>query len=57
MTDIPGYALLGQVNTPDDLRKLTPEQLPHLAVEMRRHLIETLGRMADISRPISAPSN
>ena len=45
MTDIPGYALLGQVNTPDDLRKLTPEQLPHLAVEMRRHLIETLGRI------------
>jgi 1-deoxy-D-xylulose-5-phosphate synthase len=45
MTDIPGYALLGRVNTPDDLRKLNVEELPHLAVELRRYLIETLGRI------------
>jgi 1-deoxy-D-xylulose-5-phosphate synthase len=45
MTDIPGYALLGRVNTPDDLRKLPDSELPHLAVELRRYLIETLGRI------------
>ena len=45
MTDIPGYALLGRVNTPADLRSLPAADLPHLAVEMRRHLIETLGRV------------
>src|SRR5438552_10236880 len=45
MTDIPGYALLGRVNTPEDLRKLPAAELPHLAVEMRRYLIETLGRI------------
>ncbi|MCI0749304.1 MAG: 1-deoxy-D-xylulose-5-phosphate synthase [Nevskiales bacterium] len=45
MTDIPGYALLGQVQTPADLRRLSPDQLPSLALEMRRYLIETLGRI------------
>jgi 1-deoxy-D-xylulose-5-phosphate synthase len=45
MTDIPGYALLGRVKTPDDLRKLPVAELPHLAVELRRYLIETLGRI------------
>jgi 1-deoxy-D-xylulose-5-phosphate synthase len=45
MTDIPGYALLGRVNMPADLRKLPAADLPHLAVEMRRYLIETLGRV------------
>ena len=45
MTDIPGYALLGRVNTPADLRALAVGELPALAVEMRRHLIETLGRI------------
>ena len=45
MTDIPGYALLGRVNTPADLRLLPTEQLPALAMELRRHLIETLGRV------------
>jgi 1-deoxy-D-xylulose-5-phosphate synthase len=45
MTDIPGYALLGRVNTPADLRRLPAEELPALAVEMRRYLIETLGRI------------
>jgi 1-deoxy-D-xylulose-5-phosphate synthase len=45
MTDIPGYALLGRVNTPADLRLLPESELPALAVEMRRYLIETLGRI------------
>jgi 1-deoxy-D-xylulose-5-phosphate synthase len=45
MTDIPGYALLGRVNTPAELRQLPASELPHLAVEMRRYLIETLGRI------------
>jgi 1-deoxy-D-xylulose-5-phosphate synthase len=45
MTDIPGYALLGRVKTPADLRKLPIAELPHLAVELRRYLIETLGRI------------
>jgi len=45
MTDIPGYALLGRIQTPDDLRQLPPDELPALAVEMRRYLIETLGRI------------
>ncbi|MES2488742.1 MAG: 1-deoxy-D-xylulose-5-phosphate synthase [Pseudomonadota bacterium] len=45
MTDIPGYALLGRVKTPTDLRRLPVGELPHLAVELRRYLIETLGRI------------
>ena len=45
MTDIPGYALLGRVNEPEALRRLPVEQLPALSVEMRRYLIETLGRI------------
>ncbi len=45
MTDIPGYSLLGRVNSPEDLRKLPASELPHLAVELRRCLIETLGRV------------
>jgi len=45
MTDIPGYALLGRVNTPEDLRRLPENELAALAVEVRRYLIETLGRI------------
>jgi 1-deoxy-D-xylulose-5-phosphate synthase len=45
MTDIPGYALLGRVNTPAELRRLPEGELTALAVEMRRYLIETLGRI------------
>ncbi|MGH8460609.1 MAG: 1-deoxy-D-xylulose-5-phosphate synthase [Stenotrophobium sp.] len=45
MTDIPGYSLLGRVKTPADLRQLPTAELPHLAVELRRYLIETLGRI------------
>jgi len=45
MTDIPGYALLGRVNTPAELRALPATELTALAVEMRRYLIETLGRI------------
>ena len=45
MTEIPGYSLLGRILTPDDLRRLPAADLPHLAVEVRRFLIETLGRV------------
>jgi len=45
MVEIPGYTLLGLVNTPAELRRLPVADLPHLAVEMRRYLIETLGRI------------
>jgi len=45
MVEIPGYTLLGRVNTPAELRRLPLSELPHLAVEMRRYLIETLGRI------------
>ncbi|HUS24415.1 MAG TPA: 1-deoxy-D-xylulose-5-phosphate synthase [Candidatus Binatia bacterium] len=45
MTDIPGYALLGRVRTPEELRLLPADQLVPLAVELRRFLIETLGRI------------
>jgi 1-deoxy-D-xylulose-5-phosphate synthase len=45
MTDIPGYALLGRVNTPAELRGLPEGELTALAMEMRRYLIETLGRI------------
>jgi 1-deoxy-D-xylulose-5-phosphate synthase len=45
MTEIPGYSLLGKIQQPEDLRRLPAEELPHLAVEMRRFLIETLGRV------------
>lgn len=45
MTEIPGYSLLGRIVHPDDLRRLPAQELPHLAVEMRRFLIETLGRV------------
>ncbi|MGQ0501475.1 MAG: 1-deoxy-D-xylulose-5-phosphate synthase [Panacagrimonas sp.] len=45
MTEIPGYSLLGRIVHPDDLRALSARDLPHLAVEMRRFLIETLGRV------------
>ena len=45
MTEIPGYALLGRLRDPKDLRALATEQLDALALEMRRYLIETLGRV------------
>lgn len=43
--DVPGYTLLGRIDTPAELRQLPVADLPHLAVEMRRYLIETLGRI------------
>ncbi len=45
MIEIPGYSLLGRIHQPDDLRRMPAEELPHLAVEVRRFLIETLGRI------------
>ncbi|MGB0956742.1 MAG: 1-deoxy-D-xylulose-5-phosphate synthase N-terminal domain-containing protein, partial [Panacagrimonas sp.] len=45
MSDIPGYQLLGKINAPADLRQLPASELPQLAMELRRFLIETLGRV------------
>ena len=45
MSEIPGYSLLGRIQQPSDLRLLRADDLPHLAVEVRRFLIETLGRI------------
>ena len=44
MKDTSGYALLGRINSPQELRALPRAELPQLAAEMRRCLIETLGR-------------
>ncbi|WP_370299762.1 1-deoxy-D-xylulose-5-phosphate synthase [Abyssibacter sp.] len=45
MSDASGYSLLGRVHSPEDLRALREDQLPALAVDLRRFLIETLGRV------------
>jgi len=45
MSDASGYSLLGRVHAPEDLRALREDQLPALAVDLRRFLIETLGRV------------
>ncbi|RDH85151.1 MAG: 1-deoxy-D-xylulose-5-phosphate synthase [endosymbiont of Escarpia spicata] len=39
-----GYGLLEQVDLPADLRRLEPSQLPQLATELRRFLIETVSQ-------------
>jgi len=45
MTDIPDDGpLLPTVNLPADLRRLEPGQLPELADEIRRYLIDTVSR-------------
>ncbi|MDB5976246.1 MAG: 1-deoxy-D-xylulose-5-phosphate synthase [Nevskia sp.] len=44
MTDTSGYSLLGRIDSPAELRALPRAELPLLAAEMRRCLIETLGR-------------
>ena len=37
------YQLLEHIETPDDLKKLKPEQLPELAAEVRRFLLDTVS--------------
>ena len=44
MKDTSGYALLGRVDSPAELRALPASELPQLAAELRRCLIETLAR-------------
>ncbi|RLJ19268.1 1-deoxy-D-xylulose-5-phosphate synthase [bacterium endosymbiont of Escarpia laminata] len=39
-----GYVLLEQVDLPADLRRLEPSQLPQLATELRRFLIEIVSQ-------------
>ena len=45
MSDASSYALLGKINNPADLRRLSRDELPPLAIELRRYLIETLARV------------
>jgi 1-deoxy-D-xylulose-5-phosphate synthase len=45
MKDTSGYALLGRIGSPAALRALPSGELPQLAAELRRCLIETLGRI------------
>ena len=43
-TPTPGYPLLERVDIPDDLRTLEEAQLPQLADELRRFLIDTVSK-------------
>ncbi|PAX06614.1 1-deoxy-D-xylulose-5-phosphate synthase [Sphingomonas lenta] len=43
MADLPATPLLDAVRTPDDLRKLKPEQLRQLADELRAEVISAVG--------------
>ena len=43
MANVPATPLLDTVHTPADLRKLTPEQLPQLADELRQETISAVG--------------
>ncbi len=43
MTDTPDTPLLDTVNTPDDLRRLKPDQLRQLADELRHEVISAVG--------------
>ncbi len=45
MSDLAGYQFLGRINTPAELRALAADDLPQLATEMRRYLVETLSRI------------
>jgi len=38
------YTLLNTINSPDDLRKLTRDQLPQLANELREFLVESVSK-------------
>jgi 1-deoxy-D-xylulose-5-phosphate synthase len=44
MIDSQRYPLLAQIECPADLRRLSPEQLPTVATELREYLIESVGR-------------
>ena len=43
MADLPATPLLDTVSTPDDLRKLRPDQLRQLADELRTETISAVG--------------
>jgi len=45
MNETPGYALLGTIDDPAAIRALPADQLPQLAHEIRRCLIETVARV------------
>ncbi len=43
MAPAPGSNLLSRIDSPADLRRLDVEQLPTVAMEIRRHLIDTIS--------------
>jgi 1-deoxy-D-xylulose-5-phosphate synthase len=45
MTDAGLYPLLSRINTPADLRRLPPSELPAVARELRQFLIQTVSQM------------
>ena len=49
------YNLLNSINYPEDLRKLTVEQLPEVCGELRQDIIKELCCNPDISPPAWEP--
>jgi 1-deoxy-D-xylulose-5-phosphate synthase len=45
MTDAGLYPLLSRINTPADLRRLQPSELPAVARELRQFLVQTVSQM------------
>ena len=43
-TELTKYALLSQLSSPEDLRRLSPEQLPEVCSELRQDIIEEVSR-------------
>ena len=43
MKNEPTYNLLNALNTPEDLRRLTPEQLPEVCDELRQDIIKEVS--------------
>ena len=43
-TEEPSSELLKNINSPKDLRKLSPSQMPQLADELREFLLYTVGK-------------
>jgi len=44
MTDTQIYPYLDKVNIPKDLRRLSPQELPHLARDVREFIIDTISK-------------
>ena len=44
---------LEQIHSPEDIRKMTPAELEELCASLRKTLVQTVSRQADISPPTS----